>query len=1127
MSKFQDLLIQIESFIRKYYKNEMVKGALLFFLIFLLSFLAITTLEYFGRFSQAMRSILFWTFTISNTFVLIKYIVIPLLKLAKIGDRLSLNEASRMIGQLFPDVGDKLQNTLQLSNQLELSTDNIELLEASIQQRASSLSLVPFSTGIQIGENRKYLKYLLPVVLVIIVVFFLRPSIFSDGSNRIINYSKEFVEEAPFNFVLVSKDSLVQGQEYELLLKLTGDEIPPDVKIFSNNGTYNLRKVSAIEFAHTFDNLNEDLTFYCEANGFKSETFEVNVLQKPALSNVSIKLNYPKHMRMSDQVISDLSDISVPEGTLLEWNIKSDNTVNIKTVFSDTLMESKPNINNEFRFKKRIKNSQIYSLLLSTQQIEDIDTLENTIAVTLDEFPTISIVESIDSLNEFIRFIDGSITDDYGFSNLKFVAKINRKDSSEIKRAGIEISKGQTKQIFGHRVDLKEFNLEPGDVLEYFFTVTDNDSPNGYKSTSSKKLVFSVPELSDLDNQIADKTDNLKKDIDKALKDAKEIKKEVSKIRNTLINKTSPDWKDKQNINNMLNRQNDLQMKLELMKQQFDENAQEQNEFMESSEELEEKQELLEKLMEELLDEEMKELLEELQKMMDEMNRDQILENMEKMEQQSDNLEKELDRTLELFKHLELDKKIEGIEDQLRELAEEQKALQEDTEQRKSQSEDLEKQQESLNEKFEEIKKDIEDAKKMNNNLEQPKNLNFDDEKESDIEDEMKDAKDKLGESKEKKASESQKKASEMMEQMADDMKAMMDAAMGQQKTEDMEQLRFLLENIVGLSLQQENLMNDYGLIDRSNPRIVSFNREQLKIMKSTEIVEDSLMSLAKRHAQMSNTIITELNDLEYNQTKAKDYGQERKVGKVKQHQQYAVTSYNNLALLLSSVLEQMQNQMQSKMPGSGSCNKPGGSGIGQGKGKSGQMSMQQMKDQLKKQMDQMKKGSKPGEGKGEPGEGAGKGNKGLGKGSIPGMGPREIAKMALEQSQMRQALQQLRQELNKDGSGAGNGLNELIKDMENLENDLLNNGFSNNILERQKDIMTRLLESEKALMERGFSEERESKIGKNAEEGNLKELNEYTRKKESEIELLRTVPIGLRVYYKNMVNAYFNTVND
>ena len=64
-------------------------------------------------------------------------------------------------------------------------------------------------------------------------------------------------------------------------------------------------------------------------------------------------------------------------------------------------------------------------------------------------------------------------------------------------------------------------------------------------------------------------------------------------------------------------------------------------------------------------------------------------------------------------------------------------------------------------------------------------------------------------------------------------------------------------------------------------------------------------------------------------------------------------------------------------------------------------------------------------------------------------------------------------------------------------------------------------------MRERGFSDERESKEGKNLDNGNLIEFTEYNRKKNSEVEFLRSLPIGLQVYYKTLVNEYFNAVND
>jgi hypothetical protein len=231
------------------------------------------------------------------------------------------------------------------------------------------------------------------------------------------------------------------------------------------------------------------------------------------------------------------------------------------------------------------------------------------------------------------------------------------------------------------------------------------------------------------------------------------------------------------------------------------------------------------------------------------------------------------------------------------------------------------------------------------------------------------------------------------------------------------------------------------------------------------------------------------------------------------------MTSYNNLALLLNESLQSMQKEMQSMMDGSGQCNNPGK----KGRPKSGQnMSSQDMKQMLKKQLEQMQKGQNEGGSKpGEKGKGGTDGKQG--EGELNGLGNKEISKMAAEQNAIRQRLEQLKKQMNKEGKGEGNQLDPLIKELEKQEKELVNKRFSSDLINRQKQILTRLLESEKALMERGYEEKRESKSGKDVDSSNKIRFDEYNKTKLKEIELLKSADPSLRLYYKERANQYFN----
>jgi hypothetical protein len=207
--------------------------------------------------------------------------------------------------------------------------------------------------------------------------------------------------------------------------------------------------------------------------------------------------------------------------------------------------------------------------------------------------------------------------------------------------------------------------------------------------------------------------------------------------------------------------------------------------------------------------------------------------------------------------------------------------------------------------------------------------------------------------------------------------------------------------------------------------------------------------------------------------------------------QQFAMTSMNNLALMLNDVMKQMQQQMsESKQKGSGQCKKPG---------KNKNPGLGEMQQQLNKQMEQLKKSGKTGRPLSE-----------------------ELAKMAAQQEMIRKALKELEGKMGKNGKDAGNQLSEMKKMMEESEKDLVNKKLTQETIMRQQDILSKLLESEKAARERELDEKREAEKAKELKNEVPPSFEKYLKAKEKQIDLLKTVPPSLTPYYKQEVNEYF-----
>lgn len=1124
MSAFERLLGQVDAFIRKYYKNQIIKGLFLFVGVFLLTFLLVTGLEYFGRFNSAVRAGLFFGFLGVNGYILGKYIVIPLLKLKSFGKRINRYQASSIIGKFFPEVSDRLLNTLQLKDQMNENSGDYELLNASVQQRSKSLSVVPFADAIDLGENRRYLKWVLPIVAALIAIGIFVPGLFTQGTERVVKFSEEFEIPAPFKFSFLNDGSSVEeGRNFPFEVELVGNDLPEKVYVRSEQGRALLTRTSKNKFRGELNQVRDDMNLQFEANlrgdRFKSDKYKVNVISKTALGKMQATVVYPGYLGRDKEIIENASDITVPEGSQITWSVLTKNSDGAEFWLGD---KKSTHTKAGFSVSAKVLEDTEGKVVLRNRQSHQLDTTFFDIDVIKDNYPTIQAEEVQDTLKDGIRYFSGLVSDDHGLGGVKFVYTITSKDG---KKRTESLPVGRivgTESPFDFAVDFRREKIALEDRIEYHFVVWDNDGVNGPKSSKSRTFLYKLPTLEEL-NETRDEQQEEQRDKMKDLvKQAEEFQKNLDKLRKESKGKNNSSWNKMNQVKQLQEEHQSLIENLQDVQEEIENSMEEKNQLSEIDEEILKQQEMIQDLLEELMDEELKELLEQLEELMKEQNQENLEENMEQLEMSAEEMKNQLDRSLEMLKRLQVNEKIDSIEEELKQLAEEQEELKEEVGKESKVSEESKKKQEAINEQFEELKDDLKELDSLNQELDNPMDLGDPMEDAEEVSEELNDAQKKMDGNKGKKAQESQQNASDQMKKMAEQMDIMQQMANQQQQQEDIDMLRNILESLMALSFDQEDVMKRLRRVQDTDPAFKKYTRKQRKIVDDTKVVADSLHALAMRQPRIASFIDDELNKIDVNQDLALESIDERERGDMTTYQQYAMTSYNNLALMLNESLQQMQQQMQSMMSGSGSCDKPGGGGKGKpGSGK--KMSSGDMKQMLKKQLEQMKKGNNPG-GK-KPGEKPGQkpgGSQGMGS---FGMGNKQIAKMAAEQSAIRKRLEQLKRELNKDGKGQGNKLNPLIRELEEQERDLVNKRLNNNLIKRQQDILTRLLESEKAIRERGFEEKRESQSGKNENYGNQIQFDQYNKEKLRQIELLRSVDPAYKKYYKDRANEFFNRI--
>ena len=264
------LIEKLDAFIRRFYINQLLRGALYTVGAVLGLFVLLNVLEYYFYFSTGVRSVMFWGFVALSGASLYRWVALPLMHYFHLGKVISHEQAALIIGDHFMDVKDKLLNILQLKQQ---SSNAIyaELITASINQKSNEIRLVPFQAAIDLAKNRKYLRYALPPFLLLLFLLLGAPNIIREGSRRLWNNTTKFEKPAPFKFI-VDVDSLkaVQFSDFTLNVTVDGTALPNEVFINLGNVQYRLNKDAANAFSYKFVNVQQSTDFSLFSGGFES-----------------------------------------------------------------------------------------------------------------------------------------------------------------------------------------------------------------------------------------------------------------------------------------------------------------------------------------------------------------------------------------------------------------------------------------------------------------------------------------------------------------------------------------------------------------------------------------------------------------------------------------------------------------------------------------------------------------------------------------------------------------------------------------------------------------------------------------------------------------------------------------
>ncbi|KJD34078.1 glutamyl-tRNA synthetase [Tamlana nanhaiensis] len=1147
MTNFTDIQNKVEAFIKRYYTNELLKGIILFFAIGLLYFLFTLFIEHVLWLGTTARTVLFWLFIAVEFGLLLKFIALPLAKLFKLKKGINHLDASKIIGQHFPEVNDKLLNVFQLENNAEKS----ELLLASIEQKSVELKPIPFKLAVNFKKNIKYLKYAaIPVVIILLSLLSGNFNWFNDSYNRVVHYKTAYTPPAPFEFFVVNENlTAVENKDFTLQVRTAGEVIPETVEINYNNETYFLKQKGNGEFEYVFNKPKTAIAFKLTANQVTSKPYEIDVVKTPSIVDFQMHLNYPSYTKKADEVLKSSGSALVPEGTKITWVLDAQST-NAITLFSkDTIQFSSEN-ETTFKASKRVFSNFNYTLSTSNSKLQNYENLNFSINVIKDAYPEIKVDVKQDSLDNQSLYFYGKLNDDYGLQKAQMVYY----PSNDIQDKQV-VDLGISKTNFAEFISAfpNQLNIKPGIAYSIYFEVFDNDAVHSFKSAKSSVFSFRKRTQEEEEQRNLEEQGKTINDLQKSFEKFNSQEKKLEELTQLQKEKSDLNFNDKKKLKSFIQRQKEQDEMMKHFNNKLHNNI---DEFQK-----EEKEDPFKEALKQRLDENEKRLekderlLKELERMQDKISKEQLTEKLEELAKQNKNKKRSLEQLLELTKRYYIEKKLEQLKEDLMKLAIEQEKLSNDTKEDNT----VEK-QDALNERFEEYKKQISKLEEESKSLKKPIGIPRDKLEENEIDKEQNTASEELQKKDQENASEeknkqensleqnlknaqkSQKKAAKKMMEMSQSMQQAMQASGGDQMQEDAETLRQILDNLVLFSFDQEDLMNQFKTSETNDNSFASNLKKQNNLLEHFEHVDDSLFALSLRNPKLSEQVNNEISEVYYNMEKSLENFADNRVYQGISNQQFTITASNNLADVLSDVLDNMQESLS----------------MSQGQGSSGDMQLPDIimsQEQLNKMMQEgMQKGEgKPSEGEQGDGEKQGEGSKSgedsngksgnqegdsdqKGKGKSGKEGQKEagdgegtnedlnglLFQIYQEQQKLRNALEE---RIAKEGL-KGNA-RSLVRQMENVELELLNKGFTKQTLQKMMQLKHQLLKLENATLQQQQDNKRESQSNSNQFNNSTNNQIPTAKQYFNTTEILNKQALPLQPVYKVKVQQYFNKAND
>ncbi len=946
---------------------------------------------------------------------------------------------------------------------------------------------------------------LLTIILgIVLICFVISPGSLSDAVYRLMHPRREFASPLPYRLkVFPGNVRLIQGEDVRISVQCEGTA-PEQLKLVIMELEQIVKeKILTPPYEYDLPNLRNSIDYYVQTGRFKSPVYRIDVIQRPTVRILQLKITPPEYARMETVIPEpNTGNIEVLKGTRVKVAVEANKSLKE----AGLIFENRPGIQMQVSGQKARggftvrEEDQYHVLLKDTSDLTDENPIPYSITIKPD-FPPVARIRYPEKHVDLDKSMRVPLTleaeDDFGISKSRLVYWKKPDDRGESVRPDtgyvplILPPDTPARVLLDTLWDLGTLELFPEDVVAYLYEVFDNDAVSGPKRGRSDILTLRFPSIYEIYKEVENEQTNQADVLSDILEESHSLKDELERISEELKSGEKLEWEDRKNLEEMTEEQRQMEQEVQQIKEDLDQliDRMEQNDML-SLETLEKYQEL-QQMYEEIATPELLESMKKMQEALSEVSEEELKKAMENFQFTQEDFLKSIERTLSLLKRIQMEQKMEEMVRRIDDLIERQNDVNQQLEKASPSEAD------NLANTEEGIKKDTEAFRKEMQNLMQKMEA-LPDMPMSSMESvlhtmENENLTGQIGQMQAMMQNIQFQNAGSQGEQIKQTMSALSDQLrkaqkemQSRQKKDVMEKLQKSSFQLLQLSRNQEMLMESMksGETDRNEA-----SKTQLSLIEGLSQVADSLYKLSQQTFSVTPEMGKAIGKAHASMVQALQKMTESGDNpSVSDRQSAAMGGLNEAVMAIQESMDSLSS---------------GGSGLGMEQFflSLEQMGMQQM--MINRQMMDM-----------------------LQQGRLSLEQQAAMSRMIAEQAAVKKMLEETLVKFGDRSDVAGN-LDNLTKEMEEVIEALKTEGASRETIRRQERILSRLLDAQRSVKRRDYSRKRQAKSGQDVfrlspSEETFSDSEVLDRLR---LDILRIGKEGYTKDYQALIRSYFEAL--